>query len=88
MFIGFLLTVYGLTTGVENLGPFRIETYFTSFGFLAFPTVVATTAIQFTFAALSRRAIAGYIASIVIIIFSQFGGTTVRYALDWKILGA
>lgn len=88
IFMGFLITIYGFTTGIEVLSPFRPATYLTSFGFVALPTAIATTAIQFTFAALSRRAIAGYIASIVIIIFSQFGGTTVRYALDWEVVGS
>ncbi len=87
MFIGFLLTIYIFPAGLKNVGPFQMENYLSNFGFLAFPTVVATTAIQFTFAALSRRAIGGYIASIAIIIFSQFAGTTVRFALDWEILG-
>lgn len=88
LYTGFLLSFYGPGAKTEFLGPFRLASYLTNFGFLALPTVIATTAIQFTFAALSGRAIASYIASIVIIIFSQFGGTTVRYMLEWKVLGS
>ncbi|GAB3493156.1 hypothetical protein GCM10027341_08120 [Spirosoma knui] len=86
--IGFLLSVYGPGARTQFVGPFRPAAFLTSYAFLALPTVVATTAIQFAAAALSGRAVASYIASIVLILFSQFGGTTVRFALDWKVLGS
>lgn len=88
LYAGFFLSFYGPYAQTQFLGPFRLASYLTNYGFLALPTVIATTAIQFTFAALSGRAIASYIASILIIIFSQFGGTTVRFMLEWEILGS
>jgi hypothetical protein len=88
LFAGFLLSFYGPGAKIQSIGPFRLASYLTNYAFLALPTVIATTVIQFMFAALSGRAIASYIASIVIIIFSQFGGTTVRFALEWKVLGS
>ncbi|WP_224996325.1 hypothetical protein [Cesiribacter sp. SM1] len=88
LYAGFLLSLYGPGAKTQFVGPFRFASYLTSFGFLALPTVIATTAIQFTFAALSGRAISSYIASIAIIVFSQFGGTTVRFMLEWKTLGS
>ncbi|RCR67134.1 ABC transporter permease/M1 family aminopeptidase [Larkinella punicea] len=88
LFAGCLLSFYGPGAKTQFMGPFRLASYFTNYGFLALPTVVATTAIQFTVAALSGRAIASYVASILILIFSQFGGTTVHYALEWKVLGS
>jgi ABC-2 type transport system permease protein len=88
LFAGFFLSFYGPAAKTQFVGPFRLASYLTNYGFLALPTVVATTAIQFTFAALSGRAIASYVASILILIFSQFGGTTVHYALEWKVMGS
>jgi ABC-2 type transport system permease protein len=88
LYAGMLLSFYGPGAKTQFIGPFRLASYLTNFGFLALPTVIATTALQFTFAALSGRAIAGYIASMAIIIFSQFGGTTVFYMLEWKVLGS
>lgn len=88
LYAGFLLSFYGPGAKTQFIGPFRLASYLTNYGFLALPTVIATTAIQFAFAALSHRAIASYIASILIIIFSQFGGTTVRFMLEWKVLGS
>ncbi|WP_162055238.1 ABC transporter permease/M1 family aminopeptidase [Pontibacter pamirensis] len=88
LYAGMLLSFYGPGAKTQFIGSFRLASYLTNFGFLALPTVIATTAIQFTFAAWSGRAIASYIASIAIIIFSQFGGTTVRFMLEWKVLGS
>ncbi len=88
LYAGFLLSFYGPGAKTQFIGPFRLASYLTNYSFLALPTVIATTAIQFTCAALSGRAIASYIASILIIIFSQFGGTTVRFMLQWKVLGS
>ncbi|MGV3586957.1 MAG: hypothetical protein ACO1OF_08160 [Adhaeribacter sp.] len=88
LYVGMLLSFYGPGAKTQFIGPFRIASYLTNYGFLALPTVIVTTAIQFTLAAWSGRAIAGYIASILIIIFSQFGGTTVRFMLEWKVVGS
>lgn len=88
LYAGFLLSFYGPGAKIQFLGPFRLASYLTNYAFLALPTVMVTTAIQFTFAALSGRAIASHIVSILIIIFSQFGGTTVRFMLEWKVLGS
>ncbi len=88
LYAGFCLSLYSPGAKTQFIGPFRIASYLTNYTFLALPAVIVTTAIQFTFAALSGRAIASYIASIVIILFSQFGGTTVRFMLQWKVLGS
>ncbi|WP_247232167.1 hypothetical protein [Telluribacter sp. SYSU D00476] len=88
LYVGMLLSFYGPGAKTQFVAPWRLASYLTNYGFLALPTVVVVTAVQFVFATLSGRAIASYIASIVIIIFSQFGGTTVRYALEWKVLGS
>ena len=88
LYAGFILSLYAPGAKSQFVGPFRLASYLTNYAFLALPTVIATTAIQFAFATLSGRAIASYMASIGILIFSQFGGTTARYALDWKEFGS
>jgi ABC-type transport system involved in multi-copper enzyme maturation permease subunit len=88
LYVGMLFSFHGPGAKAQFIGPFRLASYLTNFCFLALPKVMVTTAIQFTLAAVGGRAIAGYIASILIIIFSQFGGTAVMYALEWKVLGS
>ena len=88
LYAGMVLSFYGPGARTGFIGPFRLASYLTNFAFLALPTVLVTTSIQFALAALTGRAISGYIASILIIIFSQFGGTTVRFLLEWKVLGS
>lgn len=88
LYLGFVLSLYGPGGRDAMLGPFRLESYLTNWWFIAFPTVFVATSIQFSLAALSGRAIAAYVASMAIIIFSQLGGTTVRFALEWKLMGS
>lgn len=87
LYAGMLLSFYGPGAKTQLLGSFRPASYLSNYFFIALPTVIVTTAIQFTFALLSGRAIASYIASILIIIFSHFGSTTVIYGLKWKLTG-
>lgn len=88
LYAGFLLSLYGPGSHDMTLRPFRLASYLTNFGFIALPAIFVTTAIQFAFATLSGRAIAAYVASVAIIIFSQFAGTTVKFLLEWKLLGS
>ena len=88
LYTGFLISLYGPGAKPEFVGPFRAASYLTSFTFISLPTAIVATAIQFSLAALSGRAIAGYVASVLIIIFSQFGGTMVMYGLEWKTIGS
>jgi len=88
LYAGFLGSLYGPGAKTQFVGPFRLDAYLTNLAFLALPTIMATTAIQFMVAVLGGRAIGSYIASIGIILFSQFGGTTVRFALEWKTVGS
>ena len=88
LYAGFLLSHYGPGAKTGLLGPFRPASYLTGYGFLALPAVFVTTALQFAGAALTGRAVASYVASVLLIVFSQFGGTTVRFMLEWKVLGS
>jgi ABC-2 type transport system permease protein len=59
---GLLLAMHfaGVEAGI--LGPFRAAAYLTTFGFIALPNAFFATAIQFSVAALSRRAMGSYLA--------------------------
>lgn len=59
---GLLLGVYGAGVEAELLGPFRLAAYLTSFSFIALPNAFFATAIQFSLATLSRRALVSYLA--------------------------
>jgi hypothetical protein len=56
------LFVPGVDPGI--VGPFRLSVYLSSYGVLALPTAFIITAIQFSLAALNRRAIVSYLGSV------------------------
>lgn len=66
--VGILLAVCLPGVAPELLGPFRPAAYLTAYGFIALPNAFVATAIQFSFAALSRRAIASYLASVLLFV--------------------
>ena len=70
---GMLLGLY--LPGVEagRLGPFRPAAYLTAYGFIALPFAFVATAVQFAWAALSRRPAASYLASVLLFSASTFG---------------
>lgn len=51
--------------GAEFLAPLRPAVYLSSYGVLALPTAFIFTAVQFSFAALKRRAIVSYVGSVL-----------------------
>ncbi|PJJ59494.1 ABC transporter permease/M1 family aminopeptidase [Hymenobacter chitinivorans] len=59
---GLLLALYGAGIETELLGPFRLAAYLTAFGFIALPNAFFATAVQFSLATLSRRALTSYLA--------------------------
>lgn len=63
MMLGFLLTVHVRGLSPEVLGPFRPEAYVTAYLYIALPNAFIATAIQFSFATLSRKSIAAYFGS-------------------------
>lgn len=71
--LGILLAVYAPGVEADAVGPFRPAAYLTAYGFIALPNAFVGTAIQFAWAALSRRAIAGYLGS-VLLFFVAYGG--------------
>jgi len=52
----------------EIVGPFRPAVYLSSYGVLALPTAFAFTAVQFSLAALKRRAVVSYLGSVLVFV--------------------
>lgn len=71
--VGIMLAVYASGVDASAIGPFRPVAYLTAYGFLALPNAFVGTAIQFTWAALGRRAMAAYLGSVVLF-FAAYGG--------------
>jgi ABC-2 type transport system permease protein len=67
--IGILLSLLLAGVGPESLGQFRPAAHLTAYVILALPTAFAVSAIQFSLATLSRRAVMSYIGSVFLFIF-------------------
>ena len=63
--VGLLLAMYVAGVEADILGPFRLMAYLTAFFFLVLPNTFFATAIQFSLAALSRRAMGSYLGGAV-----------------------
>jgi hypothetical protein len=50
----------------EIVGPFPPAVYFSSYGVLALPTAFTFTAVQFSLAALKRRAVVSYLGTVLV----------------------
>ncbi len=82
---GILLAVHGPGVEPEIRGPFLPAAYITAYAFIALPNAFVTTAIQFSFAALSRRAIASYIGGILLLGTAFAAAVGVELFLDWDV---
>jgi ABC-2 type transport system permease protein len=69
---GLLLALLTPAGAVAPLAPLRPAAYITAYGLIALPVAFVATAIQFAFAALSRRPMASYLASVLLLISSTF----------------
>jgi len=65
---GILLAVYSPEVEAEIRGPFRPAAYLTAYALIALPNAFVATAIQFSFAALGRRAIASYLGGLLLLV--------------------
>ena len=63
--LGILAAVYLPGMEPEIVGPFRPAVYLSSYGVLALPTAFTFTAVQFSLAALKRRAIVSYLGTVL-----------------------
>ena len=76
MTVGMLLSLALPGQDPELIGPFRPMGLLTPYFFLALPNAFVATAIQFSAAQLQHRAMAGYLASVLLIVTSQIVGAS------------
>jgi ABC-type transport system involved in multi-copper enzyme maturation permease subunit len=74
--VGIMLSLLLPRANPELIGPFHVGGLLTPYLFIALPNAFVATAMQFSAAVLQRRAIAGYLASVLLIIASQVIGTS------------
>jgi ABC-2 type transport system permease protein len=85
--LGILAAVYlpGREPGL--VGPLRPAVYLTSYGVLALPTAFIFTAVQFSLAALKRRAILSYLGSVLIFVTAGIPAGLILNVLQMPALG-
>jgi len=66
--LGMLATLLFPGMEPETVIPFRPAVYLSSYGVLALPTAFAFTAVQFSLAALKRRAVVSYLGSVLVFV--------------------
>ncbi|HYG11374.1 MAG TPA: ABC transporter permease, partial [Pyrinomonadaceae bacterium] len=69
---GILLAVYSPGVDAGLIGPFRPAAFLTAYAFIALPNAFIATAIQFSLAARSGRAMASYLGSLLLFFMAFF----------------
>jgi ABC-2 type transport system permease protein len=69
---GILLGVYSPGVDAEVIGPFRPAAYLAAYAFIALPNAFVATAIQFSLAARTGRAMASYLGSLTLVFIGFF----------------
>lgn len=80
--LGVMLAVYWPGLDAEIVGPFRPAAYLAAYGLLALPNALLGTAVQFAWATLGRRAVAGYVGSVALFAVVYGGIFAVMYFLE------
>jgi ABC-type transport system involved in multi-copper enzyme maturation permease subunit len=70
--VGIVLGIYVPGAGGAALGPFRPAAFLTAYAFLSLPTAFAATALQFSMATRSGRAMSGYLGSLLLLFMGFF----------------
>jgi len=71
--LGTLAALFVRGVEPEIVGPLRPAVYLSSYGVIALPTAFTVTAVQFSLAALNRRAIISYLGSVFLFVIVSFG---------------
>ena len=71
----------------EIVGPFRPAVYLSSYGVLALPTAFTFTAVQFSLAALKRRAVVSYLGTVLFFVTVGAAAGVVTNVLRMPTLG-
>jgi ABC-2 type transport system permease protein len=85
--IGILVALLLPGVGSEGLGQFRPLAHLTAYVVIALPTAFAVSAIQFSLATLSRRAVISYVASVFLLIFVSLAAGAVINLLQKPTIG-
>ncbi len=84
---GMLLALFVPRVDSALLGPFRPAAYLSAYVLMAVPTAFAATAIQFSLAALARRAAVSYLGSVFLLVAVSMGAGIVANVLRQPTLG-
>ena len=71
----------------EIVGPFRLAVYLSSYSVLALPTAFTFTAVQFSLAALKRRAVVSYLGSVLFFVTVTGAAGVVTNVFQMPTLG-
>jgi ABC-type transport system involved in multi-copper enzyme maturation permease subunit len=85
--LGILAAVYLSGREPKLVGPLRPAVYLSSYGVLALPTAFTFTAVQFSVAALRRRAILSYLGTVLVFIIVGVPAALVLNVLQMPALG-
>jgi ABC-2 type transport system permease protein len=85
--LGILAALFLLGVDPEIVGPLRPAVYLSSYGVLALPTAFTFTAVQFSLAALKRRAIVSYLGSVLFFVTVSIGAGLAINVLQMPTLG-
>ncbi|WP_423148578.1 M1 family aminopeptidase [Rubrolithibacter danxiaensis] len=69
--LGVLFSFYLPGMDQDGLGPFRPSAYLSVYFFISLPNAFVATALQFTFAALSRKVMTSYLVSLLLAVVAQ-----------------
>ncbi|QHT71524.1 hypothetical protein GXP67_35115 [Rhodocytophaga rosea] len=85
--VGVLLAFYLPGMAAEVLGPFRLWAYLSVYFLILLPNAFVATALQFTFAALSRRVMTSYLASLLLAFVAQIIAMAVAQLFgNWELV--
>lgn len=76
---GIMLAVYSPGIDAKLIGPFNIAGYLTTYAYLALPNAFVATAIQFSLATRSGRAMASYVGSLFLVFMGFFVASLLLY---------
>lgn len=85
---GIWLSIYGTGVEAEILGPFRPAAYTTSYFYIALPNAFFVTALQFSLAAIKRKAILAYLGSLIMFIMTYLVAVILFGPLKQQAMGS
>ncbi len=85
--LGILAALFLPGVDPKIVGPLRPAVYLSSYGVLALPTAFTFTAVQFSLAALKRRAIVSYLGSVLFFVIASIVAALVVNVLQMPTLG-